>query len=374
MMNARELFTMERSLRNRLVLSVYLSGVDGDPGDTDAWRIRLKGALATVQKQLATASHTERESFARIEAAVSERAGAGVQAGGHGWLAFATEDGVHVAEPVRADLPTIAVWQMGAFIAPYLRLLPFSEPVLAVIVDRETARVFRQKGDMLEALDTLRPTSHPGPEPRARSSHLGKTHSGTRGATGADDLSRVRRAEQHELVRQLAAHVAVLAGKETPVIVGGAPMIALMAMAALQPQLGARAVHAEHLTDAATPAEITAAARALAPSAFVLAHPAIIDELVELAGAHGRAVIGPSDAITALREGRARELVIARAFTERHPSSADLAIKAAIDSRVTVVELSGPEGEKLDALGGIGARLRYVQPAAVAAAGAVTSG
>ena len=373
-MNARELFSMERSLRGRLVLSVYLSGVDGDPGDTDAWRIRLKGALAGIEKQLATASHAERESFARIAGSVSERAGVGVKAGGHGWLAFASNDGVRLAEAVPADMPTIATWQMGAFIAPYLRLLPLSEPVLAVIVDRREARFFRQAGATLETLDTLRPTGHPGPEPRARTSHLGKIHSGTRGATGADDLSRVRRAEEHDLVRQLAEHAVRLSGAATPVIVGGTPVIARMAVEALAPRLGARAVLAEHSTHAATPAQISAAARVLAPRGFALAHPNLMEELVEEAGAHGRAVIGPSGAIAALREGRARELVVARAFVERHPSSADLAIKAAIDGHVPVAELAGREGEMLDALGGIGARLRYVAPAAATAAAEVTGG
>jgi len=239
MMDIRALQAFERPIRDHRVLSVYLDGEAGDPGVRDQWRIRCKGALAVVEKELASAPRDERAAFDRA-AAVIERAAAAAPAGGRGWVAFATEDGLRLAEPAPHSIPTLAVWQQGALIAPYLRLAALASPVLVVILDRKRARVFEQMDDHLETVATITPHTHPGPEPRARGSRLGKMHGPVRGETGADALSRVRLAEREDLVRHLAADVTQAAGKETPVIVGGTPEMVRAAMAALTPKLGAR--------------------------------------------------------------------------------------------------------------------------------------
>jgi len=372
MMSLRQLTTFERPLRARRVLSVYLAGVDGDPGVRDRWRIRLKGALAAVEKELAAASHAEREAFASAARAIANEARL-VPAAARGWLAFATADGLLRAEISPVEMPTLAVWQDGAFLAPYLRLTALVEPVLVAILDRKKARLFRQTGDALALVDTMTPAPHPGPEPRARGPRPGKTHSGTRGETGADEFSRVKLTEREDLVRQLALSVVAHAAKDEPVLVGGTPEMVKAALAALHPLLGARLVHDPVLTHAATPARITAAAHAVAPRRFLLAHPGLLDEIAERAGADGRAALSASGAIGALREGRARELLLSRRWAEAHPASADLAIKTAADQRATVVELDGVGGDRLHALGGVAARLRYGR-AARAASARVTSG
>jgi len=358
MMRFTELTAFERPLRERRVLSVYLTGVEGDPGAQNAWRIRLKDALTTVQKELTQASHEEREGYARAEQAVTEAAEA-LPRGGRGWLAFATPDGLLLSERSPVALPTIAVWQDGAFIAPYLRLSALMEPVLIAILDRRKARLFRQAGDTLELLDTLTPLTLPEPQPRARGPRPGHAHSGTRGETGADELSRVKLSEREDLVRQLAMSAVARAGRDVPVLVGGTPEMVKAALAALEPRLDGRAMHAPSLTHAATRAKITAAAHELAPHRWFLAHAGSLDEIQELAGAGGRAALSASGAIGALRDGRARDLILSRKWSEEHPASADLAIKAAADNRATVVELVGAEGNRLDALGGVAARLRY---------------
>jgi hypothetical protein len=240
------------------------------------------------------------------------------------------------------------------------------EPVLVAVLDRKKARLFRQSGDELDLLETMTPAPHPGPEPRARGHRLNKTHSATRGETGADELSRVRLNEREDLVRQLALQVVAHAGKETPVLVGGTPEMVKAAHAALEPVLGGRARSFSSLTHAATRAQITAAAHAFAPRRWIVAHPGLLNEISEQAGAGGRAALSPTSAIGALREGRARELLLSRKWIEQHPASADMAIKTAADQRATVVELNGPEGDELDALGGVAARLRYGRTARTA--------
>ena len=374
MMNTRELFVLERSMRDQFVLSVYLAGGAGDPGNRDLWRIELKDALARIERGLVAASHRERELFAQLSYVIEAQAGEGVQVAGHGWLAFAAEDGRLFAENVSIPVPTSATWQRGAFVAPYLRLLPFAEPVLVVIADRRKARLFRQAGDSLEEFETVAPVMHEGPESRARGVRLGKMHAGVRGATGADDLSRVRRAERLDLARHVAARVTAVAGLDTPVLVGGTPEIAHALHSALVPTLRARAVPAPQLTHRATNAEIADAARAVAPRRLLLARPALLSELEEAAGAHRRGVVGASEVSKALIDGTAREVLLSRKWTDRYPAAADQVIKAAVDGHVPLFELAGAEGDRLDALGGLGARLRYVRPVAATSGAGITSG
>ena len=374
MMNNRELFALERSMRDQFVLSVYLGGGAGDPGNRDLWRIELKDAFALVERRLEGAAHGERELFSRLSYAVEALAGEGVQVAGHGWLAFAAEDGRLITENVAVPLPTSATWQRGAHVAPYLRLLPFAEDVLTVIADRRKARLFREAGSILTELETIEPVMHAGPESRARGVRLGKMHAGVRGATGADDLSRVQRAEKADLVRHVAARITEVAGPDTPVLVGGTPQVARALYEALAAALGTRAVAAPQLTHRATSAQITAASRAVAPQRLLLARPRLLDELEEAAGAHRRGVIGGREVLAALRDGTAREVLLSQAWAERYASRADEVIRAAVDGRVPLFELAGPEGDRLDARGGVGARLRFVRPVAAASGAGVTGG
>ena len=64
MLNTTQLVALERSLRDRRVLSVSLDGTAKDPASKRMWRVRLDHGLSDLRDWLADSPHAERDELA----------------------------------------------------------------------------------------------------------------------------------------------------------------------------------------------------------------------------------------------------------------------------------------------------------------------
>jgi hypothetical protein len=124
MLDLPQLRELQRSLRNRKVLSVFVDTSTTDPTRGSTWRDELNRALARLDATPPCSSsgeHTARElCTAHLRTALEGMRGA---LGAPGWVAYVTTDDVVAAEPVRARLKTGVFWQNGMVIGPILAAL-----------------------------------------------------------------------------------------------------------------------------------------------------------------------------------------------------------------------------------------------------------
>lgn len=359
MLSHEELVALERSLRGTHVLSLYVGGTAADPAEQHAWRLQLDHALGDLRADLADASHEERELFDRCIRLQEVALGtAGTRAGAPGWVAFITPDGVRYSGPVPAPMPTLATWSPNACVAPYLRALKETRPVIVAVMDARKATVYRYHGGELHDVTTLRahhevpPPAHMGDIPRAG------FHNGTRGPTGRDAAQRARLAGRNRMLGDLAGRVAALAGEDGLILLGGIPRVVAHATKLLSP-LKDRIRALDSLDVHSTPAEITAAARAGASAARNAFDEHEVQEIVEQAEAGSLGVLGPTATERALELSTVRTLLLSERFLHEHAETAAEVVRRAFQQDAEVEELSGPAAERLDALGGIAARLRF---------------
>ena len=140
--------------------------------------------------------------------------------------------------PASAIFPSC--WGRGPRVSPYLRILRQRRTVILAEVNAEGARLYRYFGGTLESLEHLR--SHVTLEPHY---HMGSMprqgfHTGTRGSTGTDAVQRQLRAGTQRMLRELAHRLAVLAGDDGWIVIGGTPLPAKAARAALPEGLAGR--------------------------------------------------------------------------------------------------------------------------------------
>ena len=366
MLTTLTLIALARELRGRRVLSVYLDGTATDPARQRAWRTQLDHALGDIRSWLADAPHADREAFGDcVRLLDRELASFGANVVAPGWVAFITEDRVHHASPLPVSMPTEAVWSTGASIAPYMRALKETRPVVLVLVDSARAQLFRYAMGALERLAPIRahhvvePPSHMGDTPRQR------FHSGTRGATGRDDSQRALREGRDRMVREVAERAVRVAGAEGCIIIAGVPQVRRH-LADRVAELAPNRTLEEDLDIHATDAEVADAARRGAASlrnAFDLGR---IVDIVGKAEANGLGAVGPAATWQCLQQTCVQELYLTHRYLEEHAAAAEDAVRSAIEQDASVEEVSGAAAARLDALGGIAARLRFLvrQPVA----------
>jgi hypothetical protein len=135
-----ELRELERRLRNRKVLTVF---VDASVADRAAWRAELNRALFRLEAaspHLSAGERTARElCIAHLRTLLEGGRGA---PGWPAWVAFVTTDDVVASGPVRARVATSVFWQTGIVVRP-LRAGPTYRSVATLADDgaytRETA-------------------------------------------------------------------------------------------------------------------------------------------------------------------------------------------------------------------------------------------
>jgi hypothetical protein len=354
-----ELATLERSLRDSLVLSVYLEGGAADPAAQHAWRVRLDHELATQRARLSDASHEERDRFdACVRILDGTLESDGVQAGASGWVAFIEPAGVRHASSLLAPLPLFASWGRGAFVTPYLRALTEQHPVLVAVIDARKATVYSYHAGVLEVVASLHAHSH-----AAQPAHMGDAprvgfHSGTRGIAGRDALQRTRRAGTSRMIAELVDRVTTLAGHDGWVLLGGIPRVVAHAARPLA-EAGVRVLSLHSLDVHASTARIAEAARAGASTLRDAWASRQLDEIATRASAGGLGILGREQTERALALSSVRSLFVSERYQAEHPTEVEAAVRSALDQDASVDVVCRDAGRELDARGGIAALLRF---------------
>ena len=363
MLTYQGLVDLERALRDKTVLSVYVNGENSDPATRDRWRADLRHSFDDIESWLRESSHTEREAFAACrDAALKELNGFPPNAGERGWTGFFTADGPYHVGVVPVGVPTMAAWSTGACVAPYIRALKENRPVLVAVVDSTQARIFRYVEGAVQLLETIERKTlvdqpyHMGSPPRTG------FHSGTRGRAGTDAAQKEEQNATDRMLVDAAARIGALATDGTWIVIGGIPVVATAALAQLAPDSAARAMRAAHLDIHATDAQVAECARESASRLRDADDLMRIEEAASAAQSGGAGAIGVVDTKHALDLAQVRELFITQRFLENHAADASAAVQRAMDAGAIVEHVSGEAAVRADALGGMAARLRYAPP------------
>lgn len=363
MLTYTELATLERSLRDRRVLSVYLDGTAENFAEQRAWRVRLRQSLRDLRAWLTDSPHAEREEFERCVTLLDdllEPLSNGV--GSRGWAAFITADSVHMAEHLPVAMPTMAVWSSGASIAPYVRALKQSRPVVVAIADSVAVTLYRYERGALSRMEAIEaevattPPLHMGDSPRVG------FHTGVRGSTGRDDNQRVMREATKRMLEKASEHAVRHAGTDGWILTGGIPAVSSHLARSISLAAPGRSLDLESLDIHASEAEITAAAERGASTLRDFSDLRRVGEMITDAGGTGLAALGLPETMAALDRSQVRELYFTPVFVGAHGADAESAVRSALSQGAIVEELSRTVAGELDAHGGIAARLRYRLP------------
>jgi hypothetical protein len=360
MLTHAELVSLERSLADAGVLSVYLDGTVEDFAAQRSWRVKLEHSLKDLRTWLADSSRAEREQFEGCVKLLEEQLAPFSRGiGSRGWAAFITHQGVRYAERLPVPMPTLAVWSTGACLAPYIRALKQTRPVVVAVVDRRKATLFSYEQGTLERKNTVHAHAKTGPV-----SHMGDApyvgfHPGVRGATGRDAAQRVMLKGTTRMLKQVADDAQSLAGTEGWILTGGVPHASAELARLLGASAPGRVLNLDSLDVHASDAEIARAAEHGASTLRDNFDLHRIDDIVQSSGAMGSVALGPAETHEALEEGRVRELYITNSFIEDHPAGAEDAVRRALSQGAIVEEVSRDAATQLDAHGGMAARLRY---------------
>ena len=360
MLNALQLQAIDASMRRRPVLSVYLDLRTSNPLDRRPWSIELERALKPLRASIAVASHRERELFERcVRHAEQALRNIPADARGAGWIAFVATGGVRHAELVPLRVPTLVTWGEGIRIAPYLPLLEEDVPIVVIVSDAAHADVWEYRNGKSKRIERIH-AHHSAHEP----SHMAAAprpgfHGGTRGAVAHDDVQR-RHQEGARRMRELAATRALhLAGAAGWICTGGIPHASNRLAHVLEERARGRVRVIEGLDVHASGADVTRVARATARQLREGRDVADIRDVIEYDAPAGLGVLGPAETRPELDHMRVRELFVSERYVILHAADAESAVRAARAQGARVVVAGGEPGARLDAQGGIGARLRY---------------
>ena len=364
MLNRTQLVELRRALRDERVLTVYLDGSPSDPAVQRSWRVQLDHGVTELRTQLESSPREERMQFEDCVRLLDEAlAGGNPAARFPAWAAFITANGVRDAEPLSVSAPTRVLWSTGPCLAPYMRALKESRPVIVVVADARKAAVYQYRLASIELIETIRahsvmePPTHMGSPPRQG------FHPGTRGTAGRDVTQRTLLEGRDRMLERVVERVTDAAGSDGWILIGGIKRVVARCAERLSSAAPRRVLELPALDVHSTEAEIADAARAGA-SALRDAHDAErIMEIAERAGADGLGTLGSAATHLALERECVRDLFLTHRYREEQPDAAEEAVRAALDQDASVEEVSGRAAELLDPHGGIAADLRF-RPAA----------
>lgn len=368
MITTREIMSLERAARGIPTLSVYIDGSASDPAARRAWRKRLDRALRILRGTVGGEHDPQRveldRAVAHLEARLPDRLHA---VGAPGWVGFASADGVRWAGPLPVPMPSLVRWHPGIHVAPLVRALKEDRPVLLALVTHRDARLFRYHRGELESIDHLHAAAPSTGVSRARGSAPSRFHTGVRGATGADEADRQKRALLDELTRLVTRELAARAGGDGWIVVGGTPLAAKTVVRAFPSRIADRVMAMPSLLESATQAELRRAAARGASALRGARERRMVAELIERSGAGGLATTGAQDTARALEQGAVEALFVSHRLLQRRPDRSEALLHAAIAQDAEVEDVSGVAAARLDAeCGGVCARLRFAPVEATA--------
>lgn len=229
------------------VLSVYIDSAMTDPARRHAWRTVLREGIHRARARVEQSAPDALDAFERAVAAVEARLPSGDDAPVRpGWMLLCAESG----ELIEARLPVaptaLVAWQAGPVLFPYLVATRADDAVIA-LVDLDHARIMRLHRGVVHPVETLdadtsvEVEAHMGDTPRAG------FHTGTRGETQTDAAQRQLREAHERLLTAARRQLAVIAGHDARVVVGGAAGATAHFLATLPAELASRTVVAESL-------------------------------------------------------------------------------------------------------------------------------
>lgn len=364
MLTRTQLAELYRSLATERVLSVYIDGTATDPAQR-LWRLQLDNSLNDLRTWLDGSPHDEREQFNRCVEHLRESIGSlpfGI--GAPGWVAFITKDGVREAHHLPVQVSTLAVWSTGPSLAPYMRALKETRPVIVAVADATKAELYQYRRGSLEQLDTIR-AHHAVKEPTHMSAPPRQGfHRGTGGPPGRDLAQRSLLAGRDRMLAETIDRISELAGKDAWIVLGGIRREVAQLAQDLELTFPNRVMEPDAFDVHASEAEVSEIARKGASALRVAFDTRRVEELAGLAAGHGLGVVGPGDTRMALIQASVRELYLTHRYLQEHASEAEEAIRSALEQDASIEEVSGRAAAVLDEHGGIAAGLRF-RPAAI---------
>lgn len=360
MLDHAELMNLERRLRDEMVLSIYVNGNYSDVAVRGQWRTELRNALDAIEASVRDATHAEREAFAdarRLALSKVDEYRNGEDA--PGWMGLFSAKEIHHASVLAVPVPTIATWLQGADVAPAIRALKEARPVLVVVADSTRVRIHRYVDHSIALEDSIQsepkvdqPYVMTRPAPQGFSS-------GTRGRPGHEAAQRELRKATESMLAKATTRIEQLAGADAWVLVGGIDVVAAALHERFDKRLSARAAIISldiHDNDA----RLATAAREHASRLRRAEDSRLVEEVLSAQAAGGTGAVGLTEIDRSLTNGQVHALYITSAFVNAHREEAVIAVRRAFDESASVEHVSGEAAERLDAAGGIAARLRFV--------------
>ena len=360
MLNHVELTKLEQTLRLQTVLSIYVNGEVADVAARAQWRTELRNALDNIAESLTSGTHAEREDFAATRAlALQEVDNFTPGEGAPGWMGFFTPGKAHHASIVPVPVPTLATWSLGPNLAPAIRVLKEARPVFVIVADATRASIHRYVEGTISLVESLeRDAKVDQPYHMSRPAPPGFS-SGTRGRPGAEAAQREQRKATDQMLAEAATKIEQLAADDAWVLIGGIDEVA----AALHGRLDKRFTERAAIVPIDVHDNETALAKAAREHASLLRRAddlRRVEQVVDATAEGGTGAVGVQDIDRALINGQVHELYITSTFVDKHADEAVSAIHRAFDTGATVEHVSGDAADRLDAAGGIAARLRFI--------------
>jgi len=161
------------------------------------------------------------------------------------------------------------------------------------------------------------------------------------------------------MIKEVAERVIQLAGSDGWVVVGGIPRVAEHAVHVLARGLPGRVLQLDSLDVHASASEIEGAAQQGASALRNASDLHRVEEIIAHGEQYGLTTLGPAATRRGLEQSQVRELYLTHGYLEEHTADAEDAVRAALDQRAVVEEVSGEAARQLDRYGGLAAWLRY---------------
>jgi len=364
MLTRDQLADLYRGLQQEKVLTIFIDGAGRDPASRRVWRRRVEQELEREEHRLQSADSQEKEAFSSARDLVLRELDAFESfLPRKGYVAFATPDRIHHAENLPMQVPTLARWELGPRVAPYIRGLKQLRPMVTALVDGRRGRVFLYKeGEVTEVAD-LRADTFLGDISESATSRRASKHSGSRGETGTDAAQKLLDVGTERMLKEVRELVTDQAGVDGFVLLGGTQE----ALAAFRPLMtgvkDSRIFENHSLWLEMTAAEVKSATAEAASALSRRRQDALLGQIMERAYARGNGCLGGKDTVQALSSRCVDILVLSKGFVEANPDFADRCVAQGFEQGADIRVFGSQPSEKLDEVGGgIGARLRFRPP------------
>jgi hypothetical protein len=358
MLNNDDLAKLEQTLRDRTVLSVYVNGDVTDVAARSQWKTELRNKFDEIATSLAEASHEEREAFsAARERALSELESFTPGNDSPGWMGFISDGEVFHAGVIGVPVPTSVTWGKGANVAPGIRVLKESRPVLVVVADSAQVHIHRYVDRTLKLADEFEREEHVDKAYHQNRAARG-VRSGLGGFPGADAAQRELKNATDVMLVDAVSRIESMATDDPWILVGGIPTVA----SDLHGRLGKRVQNRAAIVPIDVHTSQTALAEVAREHASRLRAAEDLERIEQVVSAEasgGTGAVGAEEIDKALVNGQVHELFLTSTYVVDHADDALAAIRKAFDGGATIEHVSGEAAEKLDSIGGIAARLRF---------------